>query len=376
MSHPPCTFQLNRHATHAAHQALPLATDALAAWQFHQTLPDYTPTPLVTRPDLAASLGLHTLWIKNEAERFGLNAFKGMGASYAMHRYLNEHPGRHTFTTATAGNHGRAVAWAARILNQEAVIYMPASASHARIQAIEGEGATVVRVDGAYEAAIEQAKQAEHEHGWVLLQDTAWDGYTKLPSWIMAGYTTSPRELESSLHPIDAPAVDIVFVQAGVGSWAAAVVWYYHHRYGSRRPKLVCVEPSAANCVLASAQAETFAAATGDLHTVMACLNCAWPSTIAWDILRTGVDVFLGIPDSYAEAAMRALFTAETPAASIQAGASGAAGMAGLLALMQAPELAAARAALNLGSGSRVLTYVTEGANNPQHFAHVVRYFS
>ena len=80
-------------------------------WEFHRGLPEYKPTPLVSLPALAAELGLGALFVKDESRRLGLNSFKILGASYAISRFEGL---RTCFSAATDGNHGRAVAWAAR----------------------------------------------------------------------------------------------------------------------------------------------------------------------------------------------------------------------------------------------------------------------
>lgn len=357
----------------------PAGSDRLAALAdeagaFHRTLPACTPTPLHDLAGLAAELGVASLHLKDESHRLGLNAFKGLGASFAMHRWLQRHPGGGTvtFTTATDGNHGRAVAWSARQLGHRAVIFLPAHAAPARVEAIRAEGATVVAVAEGYDAAVRRAHAAAAEHGWVAIQDTASEGYEEIPEWIAAGYLTHARELEPTLHPAHAPAVDLVLLHAGVGTWAAAITAYYWHRYGARRPRLVVVEPARAPCCLVAAQRGAVVAVPTAPHTIMAGLDCGLASTAAMRVLGTGVDAFMAIDDEYSRQAMRRLATPTGGDPRVVAGESGAASVAGLLALRDDPALAAVRDHVGWGPATRVLVWSTEGATDPAHWTEVV----
>ncbi len=359
------------------------------AWTFHSGFRHYKPTPLRRLDRFAATLGIGALLLKDESQRFGLNAFKGLGASFAMHHWLATHdvPGESVFTTATDGNHGRAVAWMARQLGFRAVIFMPAHSVPARIAAIQNEGAKVVLVDEGYDAAVRLALRAAESDGWIVIQDTATAGYTDVPAWIASGYWTMARELEPLVHAADRPAVDVVLLHAGVGTWPAAMVQYYWHRYGERRPRIVVVEPIEAACVLESARAGQPTPATGSMRTIMAGLNCGFPSTVAFDVLRQSVDAFVAIPDLWPERAMRRL-AGLMPVATMDAnalanhpslddpviiaGESGAASVAGLMALMEDPVYDPVRRHVGLGADSRVLVWSTEGATDPEGWERVV----
>ena len=350
-----------------------LATATLAdlARSFHSGFRHYKPTPLRLLPEVAAELGIASLTLKDESHRFGLNAFKALGASFAMHHWLVTHDvaGDAVFTTATDGNHGRAVAWMARQLGFRTVIFMPAHSVPARVAAIQNEGAKVVLVAEGYDVAVQRALDAGKANGWIVIQDTATADYTEVPAWIAAGYWTMARELEPTVHGVGQPEVDVVLLHAGVGTWPAAMVQYYWHRYGDRRPRIVVVEPAEAACVLESVRADHPTFATGSLRTIMAGLNCGYPSTTALDILRQSVDAFIAIPDAWAERAMRRLADNE-PA--VVAGESGAASTAGLMALMMDPEYADVRAQIQIGPRSRVLVWSTEGATDPEGWERVV----
>lgn len=351
-----------------------LADLADEAWQFHQTLADHVATPLHRLDGLAHSLGIASLHLKDESYRFGLNAFKALGASFAMHRWLVRHrpDGVTTFTTATDGNHGRAVAWSARRMGHRAVVFIPAYARPARIAAIAAEGAEVVLVREGYDAAVQRAHAAARDQGWVIIQDTAETGYEEIPEWIAAGYWTHARELESSVHPPEAPAADLVLLHAGVGTWAAAIAGYYWHRYGARRPRIAIVEPTRAACVLAAVQGGGATPIDASRRTVMAGLDCALASTTALEMLQQSVDAFFAIDDAWALEAMQRLAHPMGHDPRVVAGESGAASIGGLLALMGHGDLAAVREHLRLGPETRVLVWSTEGATDPEHWEAVV----
>jgi diaminopropionate ammonia-lyase len=340
--------------------------------EFHQSIEGYRPTPELSLQALAKEIGVKNLWVKDESERFGLKAFKGLGASYAIYRFLKSNRGDHTFCTATDGNHGKGVAWASAMFKQKAVVFIPKEAATSRIRSIQQEKAEVIVVDGDYGEAVRCARRESEKHGWQLMQDTSWPGYTEIPGLIMAGYTTMFREMEGLLHSPERPRFDFVFLQGGVGSWAASAVLYYTRRYREDRPTIICVEPTAADCLLRSARAGTCSAMKETRATIMAGLNCGTPSLIAWPVLRDGVGLFLSIPDSYAKAAMRLLFFPKGSDPPIVSGESGSAGLGGLLALLTSPYLREPRLRLRIDERSRVLVYNTEGDTDPVGFRKVV----
>jgi diaminopropionate ammonia-lyase len=348
-----------------------LADEAMAC---HRALSGYAPTPLHRLDGLARQLGIGALLLKDESHRFGLGAFKGLGASFAIARWLARHPGagQVTFTTATDGNHGRAVAWSARQLGHRAVIFIPAHAAPARVAAIRAEGAEVRLVPEGYDTAVRLVHELAGAHGWVVIQDTASPGYEDVPEWIAAGYWTHARELEPWPHAPDVPDVDVVLLHAGVGTWAAAMTAYYWARYGTRRPRLAVVEPTRAPCCLEAARHGAPVQVPTSPHTIMAGLDCGLASPVAMRSLATGVDAFLAIDDDWVRQAMRRLATPAADDPRVIAGESGAASVAALMALAANPALAPVRAHLGIGPDTRVLVWSTEGATDPDHWATVV----
>jgi diaminopropionate ammonia-lyase len=352
-----------------------LTTDILEnsnPFSFHKSLSVYKSTPLLELSAFASSVGVGNVFVKDESFRFGLNAFKGLGASYAMYELLKTDSKIKTFCTATDGNHGRAVAWAAKHANTKAIVFVPKDTTQNRIDAIKKEDANVIKVNGNYDEACKKALEVSEKEGWQLIQDTAWEGYEIVPAYIMAGYLTHFIELENSLHAVDKPNVDIVFLQAGVGSWAASAVWYYLNKYAANRPKIVIVEPLQSNGILESFIQGKRALPKGNFETIMAGLNCGIPSSTAWEILKSGVDAVISIDDDFTKQAMRKLHSPTLNDSKIIAGESGAAGIAGLLAIMQQDEYASIKAHLNIDENSRILFFNTEGNTDIDSYNSIV----
>ena len=329
---------------------------------FHAALPGYAPTPLAELPALASELGVGRVFVKDESARLGLPAFKALGASWAIHRVLAEraaagHPaGPVTLVTASDGNHGRAVARVARLLGQRSHVFVPSGVHPAAVAAIAAERAAVTRLTGSYDEAVRAAAEMADADDAVLVQDTAWSGYERIPGWIVDGYSTLCAEVDEQLTAAGAGRPDLVVVPAGVGSLAQAVVTHYRSRAGGRRTALLSVEPLAAACVLASlTRGEPVGVAAG--QTVMAGLNCGTPSSIAWPYLRDGLDAAVAIGDADAVRAADDL-----AALGVGAGPCGAASLGAARAALTGADAGARRAGLAVGRASTVVLLSTEGA--------------
>lgn len=352
----------------------------------HRSLPGYAPTPLRANVAAASELGLGEVLVKDESGRFGIQSFKGLGPSYAVYALLRRRwreltgddlppaayhdpavralLGTWTFCAATDGNHGRAVAWTARMLGQKAVIFLPDDTAPARIAHIEAEGAEARVLAGTFDDCVAACDAAAREHGWQVIADTAYPGFMEIPGFISAGYATLFAEIAEQL---DGP-VDVMLLPAGVGGLAAAGAAHCVLRHGPGRPRLVVVEPERSACFLESVLAGDGAphAAAGDQRSLMAGLNCGVPSLLAWPVVRDTADVLLSVGDEWVAPAMRL-----HRRGGVESGESGAAGLAGLMALMRDPALAPARDALDLGPDSRVLLLNTEGSTDPANYRRV-----
>ncbi|MFD9004577.1 diaminopropionate ammonia-lyase [Streptomyces sp. NPDC059582] len=318
-------------------------------------------------PSLAAELEVGRVFVKDESYRLGLPAFKALGASWAVRRALAERavngevPGPVTLVTATDGNHGRAVARMARLAGQRAHVFVPRGVHPQAVAAIVAEQTEVTEVAGPYDEAVRRAAEAAAGPDAVLIQDTAWAGYERIPGWIVEGYSTLCAEIDEQLADAGiAEGPDLVSIPVGVGSLAQAVVTHYRSRPSGRAPALLSVEPDAAACVLESfLLGEPVSVTTGD--TVMAGLNCGTPSSIAWPYLHAGLDAAIAVSDADGSRA-----AARLAALGVSAGPCGAAALAGLHAALTGPAAEARRAELGLGPASVVVLLSTEGpAANP-----------
>ncbi len=340
--------------------------------EFHTKLSSYKPSKLYELNGLAKKLGVQKIYIKDESTRFGLKAFKGLGTSFAVNQSLKNDQRINTFCTATDGNHGKALAWSARLARKEAVIIVPKHTTESRIKAIEAEKARVIRFDGNYDEACIYAEELSKQDGWKLIQDVAWDGYENVPAQIMAGYLSMFKEMEDKLHLLDEPQIDLVFLQAGVGSFASSAVWYYLNRYGIKKPKIVIVEPYEADGVLESFKQDRLITSEGKQETIMAGLNCGLPSSIAFPILKAGADAVIRIKDKWAKEAMNLLFHSGQNDPTIISGESGAAGLAGFLAI-QNNQIQDLINHLGINQHSKILFFNTEGDTDPKHFQQIVK---
>lgn len=332
--------------------------------RFHESLPEYAPTPLVKLERLAARLGVGSILVKDESHRLGLNAFKGLGASYAIHKILqSEMQQTKVFSAATEGNHGHAVAWMAKKLGFQAVIYVPSHISLVRLEAIRRQGAKLVITEGSYEDSVRRMAKESSEKNCLIVSDVGYEGYTEIPKWITIGYFTLFAELEEQIAANRFPAPDFIFLQGGVGAFASSGIAYFTLFSTKRQaPIIVTVEPVEADCLLASAASPegSLQRTKGILKTRMAGLNCGFPSTVAWPIIRSGASVLVAVDDEIAVRAAGLLGEPRQPDPPVFASESGAAGLAGLLGCCQTregelPEL------LGLGRESCVLIVNTEG---------------
>lgn len=370
--------------------------DVDKARAFHASFPQYEPTPLANLGRMASHLGVGGLFVKDESHRFGLNAFKVLGGSYAIANYIAEQVGKSvsdcnydyltssqalddlgpvTFFTATDGNHGRGVAWAARQLNQKAVVRMPRGTKEARLKNIQAEGAEVTIEDLVYDDCVRlAAKQAAECERGVLVQDTAWDGYEQVPSWIMQGYGTMVAEAIGQMREVGVNRPTHVFVQAGVGSLAGAVIGCLANMFPDNPPTCVVLEPHAADCHYQSALAADGEprACKGDMRTIMAGLACGEPSIVSWAIMRNHADAFVSCADEVSALGMRMLAAPIKGDPQVVSGESGAIGMGTLASIMLDDDYGELRDALHLDGESQVLLFSTEGDTDPQGYRDIV----
>ncbi|MCY1482447.1 Diaminopropionate ammonia-lyase [compost metagenome] len=341
-------------------------------------------TPLYSLPDLANELGVAEILVKDESVRSELGSFKALGAPIALVRLILRTFPRHDFTardllagrhaaalaqftviSATDGNHGRALAAAARSVGCRCVIVLHANVSIEREAAIAAYGAEIVRIAGNYDDSVEEAAALAAKNGWRVVSDTSYDGYEEIPRDVMQGYGTIAAEIVEAAMP----AFTHVFLQGGVGGLAAGIASYLWELCGERRPTFIVVEPEQADCLYQSAIAGKAARATGSVDSLMAGLACGETSPLAWKFLQPSVDFFMTIRDDEAVAAMRRLAVGSGRDIPLVAGESAVAGLAGLTRLVASGSQATD---VGLDGKSRVLLISTEGDTAPGVYAGLV----
>ena len=364
-----------------------VAADAI---RFHKTLPGYAPAPLVALQEQAAACRIKGIYCKDESHRFGLNAFKGLGGSYAMFRILCEKLGldyknvdyryfqkeeirkqcaRIHFVTATDGNHGKGVSWAAKLFGCNATVFMPKGSVEARRVAIEKAGnATAEITEFNYDQAVEHSWNLALKNGWILIQDTAWDGYEQYPEWIIDGYLTLAAETVEQLGHI---IPTHVFLQAGVGAMAGGVMEFLQSCYREKPPNITIVEPVEAACIYQSVKAGDGQAHTieGNPSTIMAGLNCGTPCRVTWPAIRDKSTFFCACEDIITEEGMRAYANPVGSDNAIVAGESGAVTFGLTKRILQDEAL---RNLFRINADSRILLINTEGDTDPEGYQRIV----
>lgn len=351
--------------------------------KYHSSFEQYTETPLVELKELAGYLGLNNIFIKDESYRFGLNAFKVLGGSYTIGKYIAKKLGKDiselpyktlisdevkkelgdlTFITATDGNHGRGIAWTAEQLKQKAIVYMPKGSALERRDRIRAHGATCEITEWNYDDTVRYCNELAEKNGYVMVQDTSWPGYEELPRWIMQGYMTMAYEAYLKLKKENKRPTHI-FLQAGVGSMASGICGFFSSVYADNKPIITIVEPDKAACLFKTVKANDgkLHPVTGEMNTIMAGLACGEPITIGWPVLDANAENFLSIPEETAAHGMRVLGNPLRGDERVISGESGAATTGVVSQVMSLEELKNIREALKLNENSVVLLFSTEG---------------
>lgn len=359
--------------------------------KYHESFPKYRETPLYELQSLSQYLGLGSVFVKDESRRFGLNAFKVLGGSYCLGKLLAEKTGipdrdltyqrliapdvrknaeTVTVVTATDGNHGRGIAWSAKQFGIHAVVYMPEGSAEKRLENIRKLGAEAEITDRNYDAAVLLAEEKAKENGWMLVQDTAWPGYERIPTLIMQGYTTMAQECVEQLGE-EIPTH--IFLQAGVGAMAGALTAFFTDYYREKKPVITIVEPDGADCLFRTAEARDGKLhQVSALHTIMAGLCCGRPCTVGWNILRANADYFISVPDFIAAKGMRILSSPLLKDPRIISGESGAVTVGLVSEIAKNPVYSDVRETLGLTSASKVLCISTEGDTDPENYRRIV----
>lgn len=359
---------------------------------YHQSFPSYVPTALQDLNSLAKTLGIGKFFVKDESTRFGLNAFKGLGGSFCIGKYLagklnipekeltfqklqsdevKKSVEAATFVTATDGNHGRGIAWTAHELGLKAVVYMPKGSTRERLVNIRKLGAEAEITELNYDDTVRYAAECERKYGWVLVQDTAWEGYETIPTWIMQGYTTMALE---TVEQMGQEIPTHIFLQAGVGAMSGALAAFFADYYQEKKPIITIVEPNKADCIYRTAAANDGKLHTveGDMDTIMAGLSCGEPCTIGWEMLHRYADYFISMPDYVAAKGMRILGNPTGEDARVISGESGAATTGFAAELLMNKNLEQLRKEMKIDENSKFLCISTEGDTDQANYRAIV----
>lgn len=365
---------------------------AISAQKFHQTLPGYSVTRLVQVPTLAKVLGVKNILIKDEASRFGLNSFKGLGGSYCLFRLLSEKYGwsgkvksfqhlkeliallgdKPKVISATDGNHGRGLAWICGLLGLKCEILMPSGSREERLENIRKLGAECRRTDGNYDETVHTAERLAQENGWLLIQDTALPGFEKAAHYIMQGYLTMALETVEQVH---GKRPTHIFLQAGVGSMAGAMCGFFASLYGPDGPIISIVEPKTADCIYRTAEKDDgkLHNSPGSLETVMAGLSCGEPCSVGWEEIRAAASHYFRIDESVAAAGVRVLSSPLENDTRVLAGESGAAALGAAFEMLFHKDLYKEEIkSLEINNDSVLLFFNTEGITDRENFLNIV----
>ena len=365
---------------------------AREVYDYHKSFPMYKETPFLDLKNLAEKAGVKNILVKDESYRFGLNAFKVLGGSYAIGKVIAEKLdmdikdltfekltskevkdklGDVTFITATDGKHGRGVAWAAKQLNQKSIVYMPRGSAEERVKNIEKEGATVKVLDANYDECVRQANELAEEKGYIMVQDTAWDGYEDIPKWIMQGYMTLAWEMYESLQEKNIKPTHL-FLQAGVGSFAAATTGFFANMYKEDKPIITIVEPDTVACIYESAKADKRVLVGGNYKTIMAGLACGEPNTFGLKVLLDNCEHFISVSDEFAAFGMRVLGNPYKSDKKIISGESGASSFGAILKILTDDRYEDERKKLNINEDSNLIFVSTEGDTDAKNYLDIV----
>jgi len=324
----------------------------------------YSPTPLLNLNKLSKELNLKNIFYKDESKRFDLKSFKALGGAYAVEK-ISKGNKDITVSTATAGNHGRSVAWGARRLGIKCKIFISEFVSDARGQAMSNLGAEVIKVKGNYEKSLMECIQQSTKNNWQIVQDVAWENYLLVPKYTMAGYSVMMKEISSEVKDKE---ITHVILQAGVGGMAAAMIAGIA-RYLNNIPIIIVVEPDSAACVLESIKKGKIEKIDIKRESLMGGMSCGEVSLVPWEILKNSVKYCISLPDDDIAKTMKLLGNASFSNEKIIAGENSAPGVISLIASCEDQKI---KNELNLDMDSNVLVIGCEGDTDQEMYKKLV----
>jgi diaminopropionate ammonia-lyase len=327
-----------------------LITEAVTTIENWET---YKPTPLIELDKLSSYLNINKIYYKDEGFRFDLKSFKALGGAFAVNKIVKETKAK-TVSTATAGNHGRSVAWGAQRLGIKCKIFISEFVSEDRAEAMRNLGADVIRVKGNYDASLKECINQSKKNQWEIVQDVSWEGYKTVPRYIMAGYTIMIKEI---FDKIKNEKISHVFLQAGVGGMAAAAIAGFA-KYSNDLPCFITVEPEDAECVLQSIKNTKPTSINIKKESIMGGMSCGDVSSLAWEILRHSTNCSISISDEAIATTIALLKQKEFSNEEIIAGECGVPGVISLISAIKDKNICEK---LKLNSQSNVLLIGCEG---------------
>jgi len=314
---------------------------------------NYFPTPLISLNKLSEKLKLNKIFYKDESKRFHLKSFKALGGSYAVEKVTKGNK-EIVISTATAGNHGRSVAWGSKKLGLKCKIFISEHVSESRTEVMRNFGADVIRVKGNYENSLNECIKQSNQNNWQIVQDVAWQDYKLIPKLTMAGYSVMMKEISEQINN---QQISHVILQAGVGGMAAAMVAGIA-RYLNHVPKIIIVEPESAACVLESIKTGKIEKISIEKESLMGGMSCGEVSLVPWQILKNSVSHCVTVSDNYISKTVKFLANCKFSDEKIIGGECSTPGIVSLVGLCNDVEI---KKKINLNEGSNVLLFGCEG---------------
>ena len=348
-------FLINKNSNFNKNEILKILSsdDIDEAYKVISNWDNYSPTPLISLNKLNNKLKLNKIFYKDESKRFHLKSFKALGGAYAVEKIIKGND-KKVISTATAGNHGRSVAWGSQKNNLECKIFISEFVSESRAQVMRSFGADVIRVKGNYEDSLNECIKQSKKNNWQIVQDVAWEDYKLVPKLTMAGYSVMMKEVSEQ---ITNEKISHIILQAGVGGMAAAMVAGIA-RYLDHIPQIIVVEPDSAACVLESIKKGKIEKISIEKESIMGGMSCGEVSLVPWKILKNSVHFCVTVPDDYISKTVKYLANKEFSEEKIIGGECSTPGIASLNGLSNDHET---RKKISLNENSNVLLFGCEG---------------
>ena len=326
---------------------------------------NYSPTPLISLNKLSEKLGLNKIFYKDESKRFHLKSFKALGGAYAVEKVTKGNK-EVVVSTATAGNHGRSVAWGSKKLGLKCKIFISEYVSEFRAEVMRSFGADVIRVKGNYDNSLKECIKQSKQNNWQIVQDVAWQDYKLVPKLTMAGYSVMMKEISEQINN---QQISHIILQAGVGGMAAAMVAGIA-RYLDHIPKVIIVEPESAACVLESIKVGKIEKISIKKESLLGVMSCDEVSLVPWEILKNSISHCVTVSDNYISKTVKLLANSKLSNEKIVGGECSTPGIISLVGLSNDAEI---KKKINLNENSNVLLFGCEGDADEELYKRLLK---